>query len=338
MLWHYLGLSDAKIRRIAKLRYVLLGMLNNGVWQKEDIPDFKRNGKNVRFKAGFDRWIKGDGSTPFSPEAKRYVVYCNWTCPWSHRVLLTRQLKGLLHVIDLVLLDPVMGPESWWFGNSQDYPDSEMNMTHLHELYSYADCSFTGRVSIPVLWDRKLKTVVNNNSGDIARMLNNEFNSFAKKPERDFYPFSIRREIDDLNTLVGDQVMDGVYRCLLAASQKEFNSAFTDLFHALDALEEKLTETRYLTGAKLTEPDWRLFACLVRFDSIYYCLYRCNWKRIVDYPNLWAYTRDLFQFEDAQETINLDATKKGYYGIVAPNSFIPEGPYLNFLAPHNRLF
>jgi putative glutathione S-transferase len=211
-----------------------------------------------------------------------------------------------------------------------------MGATHLHELYCVADNDFTGRVSIPILWDKKLKTVVNNNSGDIARMLNNEFNAFATKPKVDFYPSKLRREIDELNAFVGDCIMDNVYRCLLAASQEQFDDAFLALFNSLDSLDKKLNKTRYLVGSRPTEPDWRLFACLVRFDAIYYGLYRCNWKRIVEYTNLWGYTRDLFQFEDAGETVNLSAIKRGYYGIVAPKSFIPKGPNLDFLAPHKR--
>ena len=318
--------------------HLAVGMLSGGVWQNDDIPDYKRDGKNVRFKSGFDEHIKRDGTSHFAPEANRYVVYCNWTCPWSHRVLLARQLKGLSDVIDVVLLDPVMGPESWWFGLSGEYYDPEINATHLHQLYSESDSKFTGRVSIPILWDRELKTIVNNNSGAIARMLNDEFNHVAKNPQANFSPSEIRAEVDDLNSYIGDRVMDGVYRCLLAASQEDFDHAFKQLFKALDFLDQKLDSTRYLLGSDPTEPDWRLFACLVRFDAIYYGLYRCNWKRIIDYQNLWDYTRDLFQYKDARRTVDLDAMKRGYYGIVTPGSFIPQGPELDFLAPHGRNF
>jgi len=313
-----------------------MGMLIDGRWQGEDAAGFKRDGKQVRFNAGFSGWIRADGSTGFRPEAGRYTLYLNRTCPWSHRAALTRELKGLTQAVEEVLLEPAMGSESWWFGDSGEYRDPAIDATHLHEIYSAADPTFTGRVSVPVLWDKQNATIVNNNSGEIARMLNDEFNAIAANPDIDFYPSPLRTAIDDLNEFVGDRLNDGVYRCLLAASQGDYEVAFDRLFTALDELDERLAGQRYLLGAKPTEPDWRLFACLSRFDSVYYPLYKCNRMRIVDYPNLWDYTRDLYQLPGVANTVDLPRIKAGYYGIAQRGGIVPKGPKLDFREPHTR--
>lgn len=314
---------------------MLVGMLVNGQWQTEDLSDFKRNGQAIRFSSGFHQQIEKGGD--FAPSANRYCLYLNWTCPWSHRALVTRELKGLHDVVDLVLLEPAMGEQSWWFGDSGEYTDPAINATHLHELYSKSNPEFTGRVSVPVLWDKETAQIVNNDSGAIARMFNEAFDALASFPEVDFYPAALREEIDSLNDFIADRLNDGVYKCLLAGNQHDYELAFDQLFSALDTLDEKLSSNRYLLGDMPTEPDWRAFACLVRFDAIYYSLYKCNLKRIVDYKNLWAYTRDLYQIPGVANTVNLEKIKAGYYRIIERSGLIiPKGPLIDFEEPHSR--
>ncbi len=313
-----------------------MGMLVNGVWQNDDASGFVRDGKNVRFSSGFHDWVRNDGTTEFVPEASRYALYLNRTCPWSHRAAVTRELKGLSNVIDEVLLEPAMGEQSWWFGDSGEYVDPAIGATHLHELYTVSDPTFTGRVSVPILWDKKLERIVNNDSGALARMFNSEFNDLAEFPQADFCPEPLRAEIDELNDYVGDRLNDGVYRCLLAKSQMDYEAAFDRLFEALDFLDGQLSRQRYLLGPNPTEPDWRLFACLVRFDAIYYSLYKCNLRRIVDYPNLWDYTRDLYQIPGVACTVDMDRIKAGYYGILSRGGIVPKGPLIDLDAPHAR--
>ena len=311
-------------------------MLVNGQWQREDLREFARDGSKVRFDSGFHDAIRADGSTGFTPDAGRYALYCNWTCPWSHRPLVTRAQKGLTRVIDLVLLEPSMGKESWWFGEGGRYVDPALGATHLHTLYSASNPSFTGRVSVPVLWDKHTRRIVNNDSGAIARLFNNEFNALAEHPERDFYPLALRPEIDALNEFVAERLNDGVYRCLLAKDQAQYEAGFDRVFAALDDLETRLESRRYLLGDSPTEPDWRLFACLMRFDAVYYPLYQCNLRRVVDYPNLWAYTRDLYQLPAVADTVNLAEIKAGYYGMIGRGGMVPKGPLLDFNTAHGR--
>jgi putative glutathione S-transferase len=316
-----------------------MGMLCEGQWRQEDVAAFARNGRNVRFADGFDGWVMERQEAAHPAEKNRYILYCNRTCPWSHRALITRQLKGLVDAVGLVLLEPAMGDEGWWFGTSGEYSDPTMNATYLHELYSAADPHYTGRVSVPILWDKKLQTIVSSDSGSIARMFNNHFDSLARASLVDFYPEYLREEIDELNEYIGDRINDGIYRCLLASGQEDFDIAFDSLFLALDCLEERLSRTRYLLGSVVTEPDWRFFACLLRFDIVYYGLYNCNLRRIVDYPNLWGYTCDLYQTRGVSETVDLGAMKRGYYGIInrrRGDTIIPKGPFVDFNSPHQR--
>ncbi len=313
-----------------------MGMLIDGKWSDADASGFVRDGKNVRFNSGFSELVSSKGSSAYPAVAGRYVLYYNRTCPWSHRAAVTRVMKGLQNVVDEVFLEPAMGEQSWWFGTSGEYRDPAVGATHLHELYAAADPRFTGRVSIPVLWDRERATIVNNDSGAIARMFNNAFNALAEHPQVNFYPPDLAAEIDTLNEYVGDRINDGVYRCLLSKSQRDYEAGFDRLFEALDTLDKRLETRRYLLGARPTEPDWRLFACLVRFDAVYYPLYRCNLKRIVDYRNLWNYTRDLYQIDGVADTVDLARIKAGYYGIIKRGGIVPKGPLLDFGAAHGR--
>ena len=313
-----------------------MGMLIEGTWSRKEIQGYMRDSKNIRFSSGFHDTVKAEDNASFPAEPGRYSLYFNRTCPWSHRAVVTAKLKGLNHVVDEVELDPVMGEESWWFGDGGSYRDPALQATYLHELYVKSDPNFTGRVSIPVLWDKKKERIVNNNSGDIARMFNNEFNEFAEFPEVNFYPQNHSTEIDTLNDEIGNHITDGVYRCLLAESQSAYNKSFEELFNKLDQLTQRLRITRFLLGDVPTEPDWRLFASLIRFDAVYYALYKCNYRRIVDYDELWGYTRDLFQIPGVADTVELEKIKVGYYHSVKRNSIVPKGPKIDFYAPHNR--
>ncbi|MFT4583716.1 MAG: putative glutathione S-transferase [Gammaproteobacteria bacterium] len=313
-----------------------MGMLVEGKWQNEDVKGFVRDGKSVRFSSGFHGAVREDGSTEFKPEIGRYALYYNRTCPWSHRAAVTLETKGLSDVIDQIFLEPARGEQSWWFGGTDEYSDPAIGATHLHELYSASRSNFTGRVSVPILWDKKTEQIVNNDSGAIARMFNCDFNKLAEFPEIDFYPEQHRAAIDELNDFVAENLNDGVYRCLLAKSQTDYETAFDKLFTALDALDERLAGHRYLLGDKPTEPDWRLFAGLVRFDAVYYPAYKCNLKRIIDYPRLWDYTRDLYQLPNVAGTVDMVRIKAGYYGMISPSGIIPKGPILDFEEPHER--
>ena len=229
-----------------------------------------------------------------------------------------------------------MGDQSWWFGTSDEYNDPAIGATHLHELYSASDPHFTGRISVPILWDKKTAQIVNNDSGAVARMFNCDFNKLAEFPEIDFYPGEYRAAIDELNDFVADNLNDGVYRCLLAKNQTDYETAFDKLFTALDLLDARLADRRFLLGSKPREPDWRLFAGLVRFDAVYYPAYKCNLKRIVDYPHLWDYTRDLYQLPNVAVTVDMERIKAGYYGMLSAGGIIPKGPELDFDASHKR--
>ncbi len=313
-----------------------MGMLIEGRWRDDDLAGFKRDGKQVRFSSGFHAVVSNEADAPYPAATGRYALYCNRTCPWSHRAVATRALKGLDACIDLVLLEPAMSAQSWWFGERGEYRDPALGATYLHELYSASDPDFTGRVSIPVLWDKASGRIVNNDSGAIARMFNTQFDAFAARPDIDLYPSALRDDIDALNDYIGDRLNDGVYRCLLAATQADYETAFDRLFEALDTLDARLAHSRYLLGATPTEPDWRLFGVLARFDCVYYPLYKCNLKRIVDYDYLWDYTRDLYQLPGIADTLDIDVMKAGYYGTVKRGGLVPKGPLLDFGAPHGR--
>jgi len=313
-----------------------MGMLVNGKWQNQDATGFVRDGKNIRFSSGFHETITADGSSGYAPEIGRYALYYNRTCPWSHRASATLETKGLSDIIDQIFLEPSMGDENWWFGTSDEYSDPAINATHLHELYSASDETFTGRVSVPILWDKKTEKILNNDSGAIARMFNCEFNALAEFPDLDYYPEHLHSEIDELNEYIADSLNDGVYRCLLAKNQEDYETAFDRLFDVLEKLDDRLQSQRYLLGNNPTEPDWRLFACLVRFDAVYHGLYKCNLKRIVDYKNLWPYTRDLYQLSNVAVTVDLERIKSGYYGNVSRGGIVPKGPLIDFEEPHQR--
>ena len=260
-------------------------------------------------------------------------------CPWAHRTLIFRRLKGLEDMISLSAVNAYMGDEGWTFDEGDDViPDAVNHKARLHEVYTEADPEYSGRVTVPVLWDKQRSTIVSNESSEIIRMFNSAFDDIGATPG-DYYPEPLRDEIDALNDFIYPKINNGVYRAGFATTQEAYEEAVRDVFAALDELEERLARQRYLTGPTITEADWRLFTTLVRFDAVYVGHFKCNVRRIVDYPNLWAYVRDLYQQPGIGETVKLDHIKRHYYAsheTINPTRVIPIGPEIDFEEPHGR--
>jgi putative glutathione S-transferase len=317
-----------------------MGKLIEGVWSDEWYDTKSTKGKFERKDSAFRDFVRADGSTRFVPEAGRYHLYISLACPWAHRTLIFRSLKGLDGAISLSIVDPYMGKNGWEFGSSPDtIPDNLNGAKKLHEIYTKADPQYTGRVTVPILWDRELNTIVSNESAEIIRMFNTEFDAIAEEPDLDFYPEALRAEIDSINDFVYPTINNGVYRCGFATTQAAYEEAFADLFSALDRLESLLGGQRYLVGDRITEADWRLFTTLVRFDAVYVGHFKCNLRRIADMPNLHGYLRELYQVPGVAETVNLTHIKRHYYeshGMINPTGVVPVGPELNLESPHGR--
>jgi glutathionyl-hydroquinone reductase len=320
-----------------------MGLLVNGAWQ-EDISRTE-NGRFVRPSSSFRNFVTADGSAGptgeggFPAEAERYHLYISLACPWAHRTLIFRTLKKLDSVISVSLAEPLYGKTGWEFGGRRGgTPDDVNGKATLAEIYLIADPHYTGRVSVPVLWDKKRHTIVNNESSEIIRMLNSAFDAFTNE-HTDYYPAKLRGEIDSINDLIYPTVNNGVYRAGFATSQAAYEEAARGIFKTFDELEERLSRQRYLAGHQITEADWRLFTTLVRFDSVYYSHFKCNLRRVADYPNLWNYLRDLYQLPGIAETTNIAQIKMHYYGSqrqVNPTGVVPIGPQIDFTAPHDR--
>ncbi len=303
------------------------------------------NGEFVRRDTTFRNWVTADGSPGpsgrggFAAEPGRYRLYVSLACPWAHRTLILRKLKGLEDAVPVSVVHPLMPAESWKFGEYPGAtPDPEIGAEYLHELYMLAQPGFDGVVTVPVLWDREQRVIVNNESAEIIRMLNSAFDEFASS-DADYYPAALRGEIDAINGVVYDNVNNGVYRCGFATSQQAYDRAFERLFKTLDDLESRLARERYLVGGQVTEADWRLFPTLVRFDPVYHGHFKCNRRRLIDYPNLWAYARELYQLPGIAGTVNLDHIKTHYYGShrsLNPSGIVPRGPEIDFTTPHGR--
>lgn len=305
-------------------------------------------GEFVRVTSDFRNWVTPDGSPGptgeggFAAEPGRYHLYVSHACPWAHRTMIFRALKGLEDAITVSVVHPLMPAESWVFGEYPGAtPDTVNGAQYMYEIYQMADANFDNLVTVPVLWDKQRKTIVNNESAEIIRMLNSAFDECCSgvHSEVDFYPPALREEIDDTNALVYAKVNNGVYRAGFATTQKAYERAFDSLFDTLEELEDRLASQRYLVGDQITEADWRLFTTLVRFDAVYVGHFKCNKKRLVDYPNLWAYTRELYQVPGVAQTINMDHIKLHYYGShknINPTGIVPKGPKLDFLKPHGR--
>src|SRR5271169_2483092 len=320
-----------------------MGLLVNGAWQ-EDISR-TTNGRFVRPTTRFRNFVTADGSAGpsgeggFAAEAGRYHLYISLACPWAHRTLIFRALKKLDNVISVSLAEPLYGKTGWEFGNARGgTPDTVNGKATLAEIYLLADPHYTGRVSVPALWDKKRHTIVNNESPEIIRMLNSAFGAFTNE-HTDYYPTELRSEIDRINEIVYPNINNGVYRAGFATSQQAYEEAARGIFAAFDQLEEILSRQCYLAGRQITEADWRLFTTLVRFDSVYFSHFKCNLRRLADYPNLWNYTRDLYQVPGIAETVSIEQIKTHYYGSqrqVNPTGIVPIGPLIDFSAPHNR--
>lgn len=315
-----------------------MGMLVKGIWQ--DIAYDTKSGEFVRNDSVFRDSITADGASGFRAEAGRYHLYVSLACPWAHRTLILRTLKGLEGAITVSIVDPYMGPAGWSFtGHRGCTSDSVNGAALLRDVYLKAKPDYTGRVTVPLLWDRKSGTILNNESAEIMRMLNSEFNAFALRELNDLYPAALRAQIERWNEIIYRTVNNGVYRAGFATAQDKYEAAVRELFATLDRLDEHLGEHRYLCASVPTEADWRLFTTLVRFDAVYYGHFKCNLRRLVDYRNLWAYTRELYQVPGVAGTVDLEQIKEHYYRShprINPNGVVPVGPALDFAAPHGR--
>jgi glutathionyl-hydroquinone reductase len=322
-----------------------MGLLVDGVWRDEQHSERTPDGRFVRPTTRFRNWITQDGTAGptgeggFAAARDRYHLYVALACPWAHRTAIMRTLKGLEEVVSMSIVEPLYGPHGWRFGTSPGTtPDTVNGASELAEIYLRADSRYSGRVSVPVLWDKERRTIVNNESAEIIRMFNDAFGRFTNV-RTDYYPPALREEIDRVNALVYQNVNNGVYRAGFATSQAAYEEAFRALFAVLDEVEQRLSRQRYLVGKDITEADWRLFTTLVRFDAVYYSHFKCNLRRIIDYPNFSNYLRDLYQQEGVAATVNMDHIKRHYYGSqrqVNPTGIVPLGPQLDFSAPHDR--
>jgi putative glutathione S-transferase len=320
-----------------------MGLLVDGVWKDQWYDTASTGGRFVRTTTRFRNWVTPDGSpgpsgeAGFAAERGRYHLYVSLACPWAHRTLIFRKLKRLEDVISVSVVEPLMGTQGWVFGEGAT-TDTVNGKTKLSEVYLLADPHFTGRVTVPVLWDKKRRSIVNNESAEIIRMLNSAFDALTEA-KTDYYPAELREEIDAINARVYDNVNNGVYRAGFASTQAAYEEAFLALFATLDDLEQRLSRQRYLVGSRLTEADWRLFTTLVRFDAVYVGHFKCNLRRIADYPNLSNYLRELYQVPGVAETVSIDHIKRHYYAShrqINPSGIVPLGPELNFTAPHDR--
>ena len=317
-----------------------MGMLIEGQWIDDD--EKYRNSTSGTFVRPESSWrdtITADGSSGFKAEPDRYHLFLAPSCPWAHRTQIIRRLKGLEKTISATLSDrPRI--RSWAYTEGiDDIKPVAAGVLELHEIYIKADPNYTGRVTVPTLWDRKTQTIVNNESAEIIRMLNSEFDEFAENDLPDLYPVTFRALIEELNDRIYKTVNNGVYRCGFAKTQEAYNEHIGPMFETFDHLEELLSNQRYLITSYPTEADWRLFVTLIRFDFVYFSHFKCNIRRIQDYPNLWNYTLDLYQTPGLRQVIDIDGIKRGYYGgqsNVNPSGVVPTGPIIDLTAPHNR--
>ncbi len=322
-----------------------MGLLIDGKWQNIWYPTEETKGRFVRAASQFRNWITVDGSagpsgrTGFKAEADRYHLYVSYACPWANRTLIFRKIKGLEKMISLSVVHWHMAEEGWTFADGENViADPILNANYLRDIYLKANNIYSGRVTVPVLWDKKNNTIVSNESSEIIRMFNSAFDKIGAT-ESDYFPEALREEIDALNERIYDTVNNGVYKAGFATTQEAYEAAVNPLFETLDWLEDRLQTQRYLTGDRITGADWRLYTTLIRFDPVYVGHFKCNLKRLVDYPNLWAYTRDLYQQPGIAETINMHHIKQHYYGshtTVNPTRIVPLGPDINYCEPHNR--
>ena len=311
-----------------------MGFFLDGVWNADEARRTD-DGRYRRQASAFRDRVTADGSSGFKAEPGRYHLYVSHGCPWAHRTVIFRELKGLRDAISLSVVDPVMGEAGWVFGDGPGCtPDTVNGASRLGEIYLAAKPDYTGRVTVPVLWDRKERTIVNNESAEIIRMMNDAFAGGG-----DLYPEGSRAAIDAINRPIYEHVNNGVYKCGFASSQQAYAEAYAALFDTLDEIEARLGRQRYLAGARITEADWRLFTTLIRFDPVYYGLFKCNRRRIADYPALSNYTRELYQVPGVAGTVNFDHIKRGYWSGMRrlnPSGIVPLGPEIDHRSPHDR--
>ncbi len=310
-----------------------MGQLIDGEWRTESLAA-SLSGEYVRPSSTFRDWIRAGDGPGFPALPGRYHLYVARACPWCHRTMIARVAKRLENIISISYVEPFVFDHGWTFSQ----PDPLTGVRYIHELYTQADPLYTGRATVPVLWDKETHTIVNNESSDIIRMLNKEFDELTNELT-DFYPEAYASEIDEINERVYETVNNGVYRAGFATSQSAYETAVQLLFESLDWLEDRLQQRRYLVGDLLTEADWRLFPTLVRFDAVYYGHFKCNLRHVYEYPSVWDYTREIYQLPGIAATISLDEYKTHYYGShrqLNPAGIIPLGPLLDFSEPHGR--
>lgn len=325
-----------------------MGLLVDGVWHDTWYDTKETGGKFVRKSAQFRNWVTADGSAGptgkagFKAEAGRYHLYVCLACPWAHRTLIFRKLKGLEDMITVDAVSPLMYDKGWIFNKDGIEDDGDTDRLFgsdvMADIYVKADPDYSGRVTVPVLWDKQTNTIVSNESAEIIRMFNSAFDGVGALPG-DFYPKALREEIDTVNERVYHAVNNGVYKSGFATTQAAYEEAVATLFEALDELEARLSKSRYLVGDTITEADWRLFTTLVRFDPVYVGHFKCNIARIADYPNLQSFLRELYQWDGVADTVSMDHIKRHYYmshETINPTRIVPKGPLMDLMAPHGR--
>lgn len=321
-----------------------MGLLINGTWHDQWYDTKTHEGEFVRNESLFRHWITTDGSSDFPAEAGRYHLYVSLACPWAHRTLVMRALKKLENLISVDIVHPLMRENGWTFStetqakDTEANGDSQLNANYLYQLYTHENSDYTGRVTVPILWDKKQQRIVNNESADIIRMLNSAFDNLGAT-KNDYYPPALHTQIDAINSWIYDTVNNGVYKAGFATTQAAYDKAVTALFTSLDSLNERLCTQRYLLGDQMTEADVRLFTTLVRFDPVYVSHFKCDHKRIADYPALSGYLRDIYQTPGIAQTVNLDHIKQHYFcshSMINPTGIIPVGPDYDFNAAHGR--
>lgn len=322
-----------------------MGLLIDGEWHDKWYDTSASGGRFIRSESQFRNWITADGSAGpsgeggFKAESGRYHLYVSLACPWAHRTLILRALKGLEDMISVSVVHWLMRENGWTFAEGPGVvPDTLNNAEFLYQVYTAAQPDYSGRVTVPILWDKQQRTIVSNESSEIIRMLSNAFDNIGAKPG-DYYPTALRNEIDAVNQRVYDGFNNGVYKAGFATSQAAYDEAVAMVFETLDWLEEHLSRQRYLVGAQLTEADIRLFTTLVRFDEVYHGHFKCNYRQVMDYPNVWGFTREIYQLSGVATTVNMEHIKRHYYeshDTINPTAVVPCGPKPDFDAPHGR--
>ena len=316
-----------------------MGLLVDGKWQDKWYDTSKNGGKFERQASKFRDNISNDEDAKYPVESGRYHLYVSLACPWAHRALIFRKLKGLEEHIDVSIVHPEMLDNGWEF---KEYPgstgDKLYGFDYAHQIYTKAKPEITTRVTVPILWDKQTETIVNNESAEIIRIFNSGFNALTSNDD-DYYPEALRQKIDDINEMVYHDINNGVYKAGFATTQKAYEEAVNALFHALDIVDERLSKQRYLVGSNITEADWRLFTTLIRFDAVYHGHFKCNKKQIADYPNIYGYMKELYQVPGVAETVNFDHIKRHYYfshTMINPTQIIPVGPEQDLMSAHGR--